>query len=323
MILLAGLLFSSCEGVAPVREGREDVRVVIDAFCIQAPVKAPSAEDAVNTLDVLVFREDGTLEAHARAAGQTVTVKVAARIPLEYYVIANAPKGSFDTYADISSFREGLVSLSDNASAFVMRGHGSHVFSGEEENLEVRLDRYVSKVLLDNIVPEFMDTDLAKAGVSLAGVFLVNAVGTTPWSGVPSAGELWYNRMALDGSLDDDIAGMLITPHDIVITTADPLAVNDALYCCPNPTDNGVTSLETPQWCARDTRLVIDLLIGGVHNYYPIDIPAMQGNKCYRVKNATLIGPGSSSPDIPVTRTGIRYTIDVAEWGKEYIDINL
>ena len=321
LLLFAAVILAGCTDKMDAYSPERNVKVVIDAYCVKMPQKSILfSEDAVNTLDVLIFREEGALEAYRRSNGRTVSVEVSAGIPLEYYVVANAPAGVLEHFADKSSFLDGAVFLADNTEAFVMSGSGKHTFSGETESLDVNLDRYVSKIRLDSITPEFMDGLSESVSVMLNSVFLVNVSAEGHWDRIPFAGDLWYNKMTKE-DLETNMENMLEASHGTSITDSTPLSLTDVFYCMPNPTDNDVTSLHTPQWSARDTRLVIDILIGGVHNYYPINIPGMSGNKCYRIKNAILIGPGSSSPDILVERVGIKYSIEVADWGDESMDI--
>ena len=320
VLALAATGVSSCEGIERDVPS-ERVVLRIDSF-YGGSKAAASYEKSISTLDVLVFRSvDGMLDAYGRAEGQQVTVDVAKGVSLDYYVVANAPAGAL-RFTDRDTFLSGISEYSDNAgSTFLFEGHGTKVFSREEQTESVSLDRYACKVQVDDVKFSFMDTGIGHNEVVMKRVFLVNVCGTEPWSREANTGSRWYNPMAFDSSLSEALVSSFCKDIDREVTSSEPVSVDATLYCYPNPTDNAVTSLSNPQWSVRDTRVVIEVLIGGVSNYYPINIPAMESNRCYHICNVNLIGQGSGSPDILVSRNAISYTVTVNKWGEEEKDI--
>lgn len=305
-LLLAVACSQKTEPVSPTK-----VNVFVDTYC---STKAGTAAQEINTLDVLVFRHDGgMLDGHKRAEGRALSLSVTSDVEMDYYVIANAPANVLDVYRNQAEFLAGLSQFDGLAGGFLFEGHGSTVFH-ENATVEVQLSRYACKVQLDNIRCSFLSTGMTVSEVLLTGVYLINVNGTEPWSRTATAGDLWYNKLGRDTSLPSSLQECLYVKHNTAITDADAVEVTDVLYCYPNPTDNDVTSKDTPQWSVRDTRLVIELSIDGVANYYPIEIPGMLSNRYYHIKDVDLIGQGSSSPDIDVERTGIRFAVTVNEW---------
>ena len=74
-------------------------------------------------------------------------------------------------------------------------------------------------------------------------------------------------------------------------------------YCCPNPEGK--------------TRLVLELTVCGIKNYYPVTLPPMQCNYEYRIADVELTGWGSASPDVPVDRERLCWNLSVLPWGQE------
>ena len=148
----------------------------------------------------------------------------------------------------------------------------------------------------------------------------MNAVGSTPWSGTPTAGPLWYNRGEVDPALGPPERDMLVCGFGSRgIPDSRPTTLDCALYCMPNPTDNGLNSLNSPSWSPRNTRVAIELTVDGESNWYPVDLPAMECNRHYRIDDVTILGPGSQGPDYPVTRSEVTFTVSVAPWGEEHV----
>lgn len=303
-----------------LKENRISVRV--DTYCTQT--KAGTASDEViNTLDILVFRSnDSVLDAYTRVSGNTGAISVTAGMGLDYYIVANAPVNVLSSYLRKSSFLSDITTFSGISDAgFLFLGEGTGTFDGENNNVDVELNRYACKIGIDNIIPAFMDTDLGDNDVVFTRSYLINVNGTEPWSRTAAAGEVWYSKMAFDTSLSSGLKKAFLKERNVPVVSSDSISANDVFYCFPNPTDNDVTSATAPEWSIRNTRLVLEFSIGGNLNYYPIDVPAMESNKFYHITNVTLIGPGSSSPDIPVERQSITYTIEVNPWGSESQDI--
>lgn len=304
----------------PIDEDR--VNIYVDTYYNQTKADI-SPDKIVNTLDILVFRSnDGFLDAYKRTSGNTATISVTATIGLDYYVVANAPANSLSSFSNKSSFLSGLATFSDGSNGnFLFLGEGSDTFDGDYNSVEVELNRYACKIAVDEIIPAFMDTDLGNNEVVFKRAYLINVNGTEPWSRIAAAGEVWYSKLSFDSSLSSGLKESFLKEHNVPVVSSESIGADDVFYCFPNPTDNDVTSATVPEWSVRDTRLVLEFSIGGVLNYYPIDIPAMESNKFYHITNVTLIGPGSSSPDILVERKSLSYSIEVNPWGSESKDI--
>ena len=113
---------------------------------------------------------------------------------------------------------------------------------------------------------------------------------------------------------------MLVAEYgSLGIPDSRPMTLDCALYCMPNPTDNGLNSSNSPSWSPRNTRVAVELKVDGQSNWYPVDLPAMECNRHYVIDGMTINGPGSQGPDYPVTRSGLSFSVSVSPWGEESV----
>ncbi len=272
-----------------------------------------SDTDGIGTVDLLVFRkDDGFLESYSREEGNRVTASVTTGLTYVYYVVANAPENILDRCATEDSFRRTAWALENIGTGVAMIGSGERRVEGDE-TVAVSLDRIPSKVTLEGITPAFLEHGFKGADVRLERVFLINVNGTCPYYGSASAGSVWYNRLGME-SLPAAVSDCLVAESGKTLSGAGKIADVFSFICCPNPVNNGVTSFEVPQWSVRNTRLVIEISIDGVPNYYSVDMPAMSCNTNYIVRDAVLLGPGSADPDIPVARSSLSFSLIVNPW---------
>lgn len=291
------------------------VSFMVDPSSVAATRAVESGEAAVRSLDILVFRTDGSLDASARSVDSyEVTASVTSGKQLLYYVVANAPDDAFLSVVNLSGFLGGRVRLADNLSGFVMFGSGSFTASGNGAPLVVRVDRYACKVSVESVNVKWADSFTTLPSISVGRVALINVVGSTPYSGVPDAGDLWYNRMGVDGGTDASVSSMIVASRSVPVTASGDLSLGVSLFAMPNPTDNSASSTNAPAWSARNTRVALELIVDGVSNWYPVTLPAMQCNHHYIVKKLNVMGPGAASPDEDVIRSEVDFTIEVEDW---------
>lgn len=276
-------------------------------------------EGEVTSLDVLVFRSgDGALENAARVEGSGVdriSAELTAGVPVRWYVVANAPAGVL-SYGTESAFREGVTLLTHGTeSSLVMYGSGSLPEGPVSEAVPVALDRYACKVTVESLTVDWPDAFTMASEVALGRIVLVNVVGSTPWSGIPAAGGLWYNRMGLESGLPPYVADMTVKDYGgMALEPGVAADVASPLYCMPNPVANDVNSANAPEWSLRSTRVAVELLLDGTANWYPVDLPAMRCNTHYVIRSLVLKGPGSVGPDWPVEREDVRFSVSVEPW---------
>ena len=301
---------------------------------VDGSTKSAMTENEFNivSLDLLVFSSaDGSLidlpvravksDAQDQLNSISSTLQIGSSV--DWFVIANAKEGSFTGIVDKASFLSAYTFLSDmEPTGPVMYASGSLSVQANTSQVSVSLERYVSKVSIGTLDVRYLDSFSIVPDVKLACIMLTNAVGSCPYSAVPSAGPVWYNKMRKEEGLPSSVSDCLVREYStITIASSGERNVNEAFYAMPNPTDNDVNSINTPEWAERDTRLSIELLIDGTPNWYNIDLPAMECNTHYRVNQVVITCPGADSPDKPVVRSGIIYTVEVMPW--DYVDTGI
>lgn len=324
-LLLAALSpLAACGGLGdPAACARRTVVFELSGPHTRAAVTAREAD--VTSLDLLVYRvSDGSRDCAVRVAGQdvsSVSASLTAGRELHYYVIANAPEGVLDAYGDESSLLSGVTLLTHGGDkGLVMWGSGSLTVGEESTSISVNLKRYACKVSLESVSVQYPEYLAAGADVRVGRVVLVNVTGSTPWSGEPACGTLWYNRGGVEADLPPLVEDMTVARFNAAVRDSGPVQLDAALYCMPNPTDNHVDGQNAPEWSIRDTRVALELVVGGVSNWYPLDLPAMRCNKNYVIERLTILGPGSDSPDIPVSVAGVEFSMSITPWSDVEIE---
>lgn len=295
------------------------------AFIINTPLTRASVspyEGDVISLDVLVFRSsDGMLESSARSYNKggsvsSVIVELSkGSRPLEWFVLANVPEGQLSSFSRKTVFLEAVTKMTDGTGrSLVMAGSGVLPEGPVSWTVPVSLKRYACKVTVESLNVKWSDAFRMAKDVRLGRIALINVVGSTPYSGIPSIGVIWYNKMGIDEGLSPLVEELTVKDYGIPISDGDPVFIESPLYCMPNPVSNDVTSSNTSGWSARNTRIAVEILLDGSSNWYPVDLPAMNCNKHYVIRSLTLTGPGSASPDKPVARDDVRYSVAVEPW---------
>lgn len=262
-----------------------------------------SAPGSNSRLDFFAFREDGSLDVHARQSGESLTARLAAGENLSFWLLANLPEGKLDRIESQDELLSSRFLLADySEEAPLMAGSGVGAFSGASGRL-VKADRAVCKVSLGKLTPSFLSKGLpAGSSVTLDKVYLVNAAVSVPVSLEPSAADL-CNVGALDALLPSPLSAKLLRVPALTLSDASSKTLGMDFYCCPNPEGK--------------TRLVLELTVCGIKNYYPVTLPPMQCNYEYCIADVELTGWGSASPDVPVDRERLCWNLSVLPWGQE------
>lgn len=315
-LLSSALLALSCGSEPAPGAGDVMCRVV---FRLESMTKAPDVSDyGVDHVDLLAFR-DGSRVAYAHVDGQSpVTVTLRDGETVDWHVVVNGPSGALAGYGTEEDLLSGLSLLSDGAASGLLVMYGSGSFAPVDGlDVQVTVRRYACKVSFGNVCFEYYDNFSTAPVVTLERVALVNVRGSVPYSGVPTgaAGDLWYNRMGLEEGLPSGVGAMLVRElGSRRVESSGPVSCGESLYCMPNPVSNNVTSATAPTWSPRSTRVALQVRIDGEDHWYPVTLPAMEPNKVYVIENLIIMGPGSSGPDIPVTRDDVSFNVRVRDW---------
>lgn len=290
-----------------------------------------AGETAVRALDLLVFRTgDGVLDTYAHASlgsGEetltSVRASVTTGVPMTWWIVANAPEGlGMGSVGTLSALEAKLTSLTDNtASSMTMHACGEATFEAGHTNVieDVGLIRYACKVTVENILVPWLGEFTTPLPCVLDEIALVNVRGTCPMTGVPTAAasDLWYNRSEVE-SLTGFLGSCLHWTGSIAIADTQSHEVNKSFYAMPNASAGdgfGPVSSTNP-WSPRRTRIAIRLTIDGVPQWYPVELPAMEGKTHYVVSNFVVMGPGAPGPDEPIDRELVSFDVRVTGWSE-------
>lgn len=307
--LLAMAVAPSCS--KGVEKAVSEERVLV-SFDVSGQTRSiPDSESVVNTLDFLSFR-DGRLDWSGRVRdAASITASLPKGCVVDCYAVVNAPSTAFNGILTEAGFLSAKCHLSDNSeSGLVMAGSDSGIFFGGE-SVSVDVLRGVCRVEMRKLTPALVaEPSFASAGVRIVRAYLINACGSVPYSMTATAGD-WLNYGMFRGeSYTDFINQCLVKDIEIGVDGSGELETDVIFYACPNPVD-------------RNTKLVIELEIGGVVNYYPIPLPSMSCNRSYIINNVIINGFGSEGPDIEVSRESISFSVEVHQWEQETMDVNL
>ena len=184
--------------------------------------------------------------------------------------------------------------------------------------LSMHFKRYMCKVTLEHITVRWLDSFDSPPQCSLDTVALVNVAGAAPLSGAPSAMGRWFNKGCIDGEFPQGVRELIINDNGFPVDSSGTVPVGVSLYAMPNPSDGNGYGLP---WTERKTRLAVKLTVDGTPNWFPVDLPPMEGNCWYTVSNLVINGPGTPGPDQEPNRSGMQFRLVVLPW--EDYNLNL
>lgn len=325
VILLQACVLSCQDGLS---SGGSDNRPRVSVeFCVEPPLTkgaiSDAGESAVNSIDLLVFRAaTGTLDYRGRVTGTSyIQASLLANEELNWYIVANIPSNRFDNVTTESGFLATQTYLADTqAGSMVMGDSGTFtlIHSGTVQEIgPVVLNRYACKVSVEDITVDWLDSFASAPTCTVDRLLIMNARTVEPLSGIPSASadSYWVNKLT-DEAVDSDPASMVgylvYTEPDLSVTSS-RTDLDAVMYCMPNPSTVDHNASDTP-WDVRRSRVCVKLTIGGVSQWYPIELPSMLPNTHYIVQNLVIHGPGTAAPDMGIDRTLVSFSIAVAPW---------
>lgn len=330
---MAGVLPSCTDVLSGTAAGNGDDRIMVQFNVVPSRTKAAlgdAAESTVGSIDLLVFRSaTGTLDYRGRVTGSSyILASLLAGEELDWYIVANMPDGRFNAITTEAGFLSTLTYLSDTGTGSMVMGdsgtftlvHGSTV----REIGPVVLDRYACKVSISDITVAWLSDFDTPPSCTVDRVLVMNARTAVPLSGTATAAPdaYWLNRLT-DEAADADplsVEGRLAYDSPAVtVSSAATTALGAVVYAMPNGSDSGENAADTP-WAPRRSRVCVRLTIGGVAQWYAIDLPAMERNTHYLVEDLVIMGPGTAAPDMGVDRTAVSFGVSVTEWSDEDIE---
>ena len=288
-------------------ESRTSDRTVVLKVSVPCPVtKATDSEgeETVGSLQVFVFRPDGTLDASSSAEASEVSVSCTAG-QKKVVAVVNAPQLS-DIH-DLTSLEQSVSLLSDNSKGrYVMYGKKDVDVVGSVP-VTVEVARLVARVSIHKITNAFTLEQYQDATVELVRIFLLNAAGDVQYGG-GSQPSVWHNTL----TLKNEVPGLLQSEginEQIAYNTS--YSQPHYFYCYPNPTE---ADSSEEDWSPRYSRLVVEISVDGQTYYYPVSVPGILGNHKYEITELKITRLGSESPDIPVSVHEASFTVTVDPW---------
>ena len=214
--------------------------------------------------------------------------------------------------------------------------------------LNIYVKRLASMVLLEKVTVNFTGTSLEGASFLIDQIYLRNAVGKCRLgmsgvsgsagadvlplalsNGIHNAAENWYNRGKYSVATGPAVTYENSMNLSAASVTGSPTSVGHCLLTYPNRSDG---DSHDASFNPRHTRLVLKAVImkAGVIDteadgtcYYTFDLPQLNANNIYRVKNINITLFGSNTDDdINDEDPGrITPTITVDEW-KDVVNLN-
>ncbi len=358
--LLGLLLLPSCrKGLENVQDSglRASLTVRYDSSLSStraSDLSAAPGEEKVNSLDVLVFRADGSglLDVyHHATASELESGSVSLLSPIgtkDIYLLANAPESLGLSGITEDKLRSSLVRLSDNdRDSFMMigtPGHSVTLKEGENDGIRIPLRRYCARVAVKSIRAAFTSPAYRDKHFHLKRIYLANVNPTAP---------------VLEGNIHDPFAennsgvtimknsryywpfparelGFVNPLHSMKSITGNPseasLTIKEfsgleaALYPL-SPTagvdgtwDEGAYLYALPnQSKVNMTNLVLETVLEGHEYYYVFSIPDVQPNTCYTFSEIVLTLPGNTDTE-PIESVQARIRLEISNWSDAVIE---
>lgn len=290
-ILCSAILAASCT-IMP-----EPVPVNV-IFMGKAPVKVKGSvwddDSSIGSLDLLVFRQrDGMLLHRSSCTGNLpLEASVPSGEPCRWYVLANAA-GIIGDCTKVEEFLETRIGLQDGP---VMHSEGLETFLEDGTTVQAELTRFACKVGLGRIAMNWQEA----IPCALGTVALTNVLET---SSPGNLSQTVYNC----GEVSEDMSGYFAQYPGIEISSSEPLEIGTTLFCMPS----------------SSTRLALCIMAHGLPNWYPIDLPPMEGNHYYLVDNVVINGPGAPGADMSVERSRAEFIVSVKPWEENSVPVQL
>lgn len=263
----------------------------------------PSGENAINDLQILVFDSKGRLETYKRGSGNTMSMTCTTGEKRIAAFVNSPGQTSVLRENELASL---VTDLADNSTGgLVMAGETSVVLSASC-NVNINVSRMAARVRISKIENAMALAQHRKMQFEVKAVYLVNVAGDKAFFS-DSEPAVWYNKSSHD-------AGAPAFLYDSVqsgkVAAGGAYTGSHYFYCYPNHT---ATDTSDKTWCARKTRLVVEVALDGEIYYYPITLNAVEGNTTYSYE-LKITRPGSMSPDMPVEDAVVEVTVKVENW---------
>lgn len=261
-------------------------------------------EVAVKKLQIFVFRGDA-LDAYGVVENKdSLKLSCTAGQRTIYALVNDVDRSTIKTKTDL------LAAVSDYnntlTGGFAMIGSTDKTLP-QTGKITIEVNRLASRVVIKKISRNFTSAALAAMDFKIEKIWIQNVAADINL-GLTAAPTTWLNKQELDAVIDK----YTCDKPDASVANGSAYETKHTFFCYPNPT---VDDSSDATWCARHTRLVVQVKLGTSDTYYyPITLPVLEYNKSYEIENLTLTRPGSDNPDVPVTFQDCTFDINIKPW---------
>lgn len=316
-LIVAGLAASCNKGDDAVREGAPvvdpanqailNVRVTGSVASTKAETTASEQDEAkVNKIEVLVFNDNGGLDAYKSSDGTGLKVEGVSSSTGSKIIVAvvNAPDGAgINEVQSLDELRaKHSFFIDDNAADnFVMYGEETKTLVASATNdVTVMVNRLAARLRVDKITRAFLSTmpglvNIPASGFEITRVYLTNVAGDVNYGSSisPEANTTWVtDESPLKATPAQGVAinkGALVYEAANSASGMNQLAQNGSyvnthrLYAYPNASDEQIT------------KLVVEVKIADHYYTFPIAFENLKSNYSYEIRNITITRLGNPS----------------------------
>lgn len=283
-------------------------------------------EKKINSIELLIFNQNGTIEKYQRLTGTTCSVNVTQGVKY-VYAFANCNGLSYITHTwELDDEYVYLSMCTQNG--LPMHGNATVTCTANTSTpCSIELKRYAARVALTNV---YLNLGTYVDEAAIESVFLTNVVSSI---GMMPGGSIddWCNIQGrnIDGDVisfwdgyDPDYMEQTSYYYDYWLDNDTDLIFEDDFnypfigYAFANSstkTPNGYGSFNYST--GERTCLVVEAVINGELYYYPVvlDNGPLKENCAYTV-SLTITGLGSKDPNVPIQKGTLSGTITVSNW---------
>lgn len=316
------------EGITPDEEMvMGDVTFSVNAS-LSTKVSDDSFDDQIASLQIAVYDNDAkTMLASDKVTNaSSMTLRLPCGRQGNYLVLA-AVNSDYDLVSEghpnTACGRTSSITTS-SASAIEMAGMSSQINFVENRPYSIQVRRLTGKVSIGSITPNFSPFSYYHdKEFKLVAIYLTNVNPEVNIQNVQQSNDAratadpsqWLNQRGYASSSSDDL--LYEDFSSISLANGTTHAVDCYFYPFPNSTTTDNTSMDGA-FTARYTRLVIETILDGTTYYYPINIigddSKLQANTHYTIGNVSITGPGALTPEGPLDKSNVGFTIDVQPW---------
>lgn len=335
IIVSAMAALVSCQKYdVPARGDMADLRVSFGGE-ISSGTKANGIgkEDKINTAQLMLFNSAGELYRYktlsaSEISAMTVTISNVKIGAYSVALVANGPdlSTSVTTLDGLKAVQLNLKTYNTTGSGFVMWATGSATVTADATSpVSLTLKRHVGRVVVSKVTNSL---PASLGSLTINSIMLTNVYANVTMEGkAPSTGVLWYN---MEGRSD---TGTLTQTHvidggtyasqcpDLTFKTVGATVANGGSYSTAQyfyGYRNASTA--TPAGFAASypstgyrSCIVVTATFNGHKWYYPVVLDSFDAHTTYDVQ-LTIVGEGSTDPNVPVKKSSVKANITVADW---------